>query len=99
MTKPIAITLVALHPSRGLDILDGAGTIVHAVSGVVWITQQGDRRDVVLRAGDCFLVDRDGLTIVSALGAPATVTVVPAQESSTYLHYPFSISTLEPARL
>ena len=34
--------------------------------GTVWITQEDDPNDVVLRAGDTWVVERDGLTIIEA---------------------------------
>ncbi len=79
MTHPITIARVSLHPSKSLDIRNGHGTNVRVVEGVVWITQAGDPQDVVLAAGQSFVVDRDGLTLVSALGAPAVITIIPEQ--------------------
>lgn len=36
--------------------------------GAVWITQERDTRDVMLEAGQCFRLDRDGLALMSACG-------------------------------
>ena len=43
------------------------GDRVECLAGTLWVTQDGDPRDVVLGAGDGFTVDRDGRTLVSAL--------------------------------
>lgn len=49
--------------------LDGArGTTLRVTRGTLWITLEDDLRDVVLSAGDSFMVDRGGLTIVEAQG-------------------------------
>jgi len=42
------------------------GQRVECVSGTLWITQDGDRRDVILAPGDAFDFDREG-ALVSAL--------------------------------
>lgn len=34
--------------------------------GIVWITQEGDARDIILQAGEEFRLDRPGLVIVQA---------------------------------
>lgn len=80
MSKTISLVPVALHPSRSLDIRDGKGTVIMARSGKVWITQADDTRDHFLKPGQSFTVDRNGLTLVLAMGGPASITILPAQE-------------------
>ncbi len=46
-------------------IRDGAGVLVAVERGTAWLTQDGDRRDVVLEAGGSFRLDRDGVAVVS----------------------------------
>jgi hypothetical protein len=56
--------------------LDGArGTTLRVTRGTLWITLEDDLRDIVLSAGDTFMVDRGGLTLVEAQNA-ATVCVL-----------------------
>jgi len=43
------------------------GQRVECLSGSLWITQDGDRRDIVLGSGDSFEFDRAGNALVSAL--------------------------------
>ena len=50
-----------------LRISDGQGSGVAVLDGVVWVTQDGDPRDVFLGPGESFAFDRPGLTIVQAL--------------------------------
>jgi hypothetical protein len=56
--------------ARGIRrIADGAGTLIECLSGVLWITQNGDHRDITLERGQRFRLDRDGLAIVYGLEA------------------------------
>jgi Protein of unknown function (DUF2917) len=43
------------------------GVTVECLSGRVWITQDGDPRDVVLDPQETFIVDRDSRTLIMAL--------------------------------
>ena len=64
-----------LRAREVLDIRNGQGLAVRCLAGSLWITQDGDTDDVVLKAGECFVLDRRGLALVSAPIAPATVVV------------------------
>lgn len=52
----------AVHALR-----ESRGTLLQCLSGTLWLTQQDDLRDIVLEAGDEALIERDGLSLVSAL--------------------------------
>jgi hypothetical protein len=71
-----AITLPR-HTLRRLD--DARGTLVSALAGTLWVTQQGDLRDIVLEAGDDTLIERDGLTLIAALDDARFVLTAPVQ--------------------
>jgi hypothetical protein len=43
-----------------------SGRRVEVVSGTLWITQDGDLRDIVLGAGEAFDFDRRGEALLSA---------------------------------
>ncbi len=47
-----------------LRIEDGRDLLIHAWQGSLWITQEGDRRDIVLQAGQSFRLDRNGIALV-----------------------------------
>jgi hypothetical protein len=75
-----------LHPTRGAIALDDKqfvslserqGWSVRAVSGSVWVTQDWDRRDIVLEAGQDFVFDGHGGALISALG-PARICIAAA---------------------
>jgi hypothetical protein len=49
-----------------LALREGRGSVVTCISGTIWLTMEGDTRDVVLEPGASFVVDRRGLTILAA---------------------------------
>lgn len=59
---------VALTKEQHLRLRDAFGWTIKAASGTIWITQESDSRDIVLKAGDSFVLDRPGSTLISPLG-------------------------------
>jgi len=59
--------LVHLGQDQHLRVRDAQGWRVQAINGTVWITQEGDSRDIVLRHGQSFVLDRNGTALLSAL--------------------------------
>jgi Protein of unknown function (DUF2917) len=62
-----------LRAREVIDIRNGRGLAVRCLAGALWITQDGDSDDVVIKAGQCFVLDRPGLALVSAPVGSATV--------------------------
>ena len=58
---------VLLAKGQTLSLPDAAGVRVGSQSGIVWITQDGDPRDIVLAPGDSFTFDQRGDALISAL--------------------------------
>ncbi|HET6280842.1 MAG TPA: DUF2917 domain-containing protein [Polyangia bacterium] len=65
---------VSLERERSLRVARGAEVQVTCASGVLWVTCEGDLRDVILTAGQSFTIKHRGVTLVTALKA-ATVWV------------------------
>ena len=51
-----------------IELKDARGATVRVTQGTVWLTQEHDTQDVVLRTGDVWTVERQGLTLVEAQG-------------------------------
>jgi hypothetical protein len=64
-----------LRAREVLDIRNGQGLVVRCLAGALWITQAGDTDDIVLKAGQCFVLDRPGLALVTAPVGSATVVI------------------------
>ncbi|OGB20540.1 MAG: hypothetical protein A3I66_05665 [Burkholderiales bacterium RIFCSPLOWO2_02_FULL_57_36] len=58
---------IQLKKHQHLRMDDACGWTVHAMTGTVWITQDGDARDIVLEAGESFVLDRGRTAILSPL--------------------------------
>lgn len=57
---------IDLQRGRFLRLREGAGNTVTAHTGSVWITEQDNPRDVVLRPGQSFTFARPGLALLEA---------------------------------
>lgn len=58
---------VHLQGDQHMRLRDARGWQVKSVNGTVWLTQEGDSRDIVLKKGQSFVLDRDGTALLSAL--------------------------------
>jgi hypothetical protein len=69
-TEPYDARLVAeglmLRRDEIVGIRNGRGALVFVESGTAWITQEHDRRDLLVPAGGTFRLDRDGVALVGA---------------------------------
>jgi hypothetical protein len=71
-----------LDKDRSLRLIEARGTRVMVRSGSLWITQDRDRRDYVLEAGETFRLDRAGDAIVFALASSDIELIEPPPEAS-----------------
>jgi hypothetical protein len=69
---------LCLRPNQLLKVHGGIGHAVVCHSGSLWVTQHRDGRDIVLRAGESFALDRKGLVLVQALEQSALSIAPPA---------------------
>ena len=64
---------VKLGPNQTLKVLDGAGSVVCAVEGALWITEENQPRDIVLEAGGCYQLQHRGVAVVNSIAGEASV--------------------------
>jgi hypothetical protein len=69
LTMYTDLKLAATSLPRGQlqRLQDARDRVVVCLQGSLWLTQEGDTRDLVLEAGDEVRIDRDGLTLLHAL--------------------------------
>ena len=65
---------VQLGPNQTLRVVDGAGSTVCAVEGSLWITDENQPRDIVLKPGACYRLRERGIALVNSLGGNAAVS-------------------------
>lgn len=67
MQIEISSSTLTLTPSSVLAVQDGTGTRVLCRTGSLWVTQEGEVKDSVVRAGEVLTIHRSGRTVISAL--------------------------------
>jgi hypothetical protein len=77
--EPVIRDSVTVPRGGFLRIHDGRGTEVHVHQGLVWLTQDHDRKDRFLEAGDRFVLDRDGRVIAQAFSEAVVTLMSPAE--------------------
>jgi hypothetical protein len=73
-----------LAPNELVRLPQARGTTLRVTRGTLWITLQDDTRDIVLEAGDSYVIDRGGLTLIEAQQA-STVCVRGHVDESRHL--------------
>ena len=67
------VASIELLPGQAFRMQDAVGRRITVVQGHVWITQDRDPRDIVLGAGEDFVVERPGLALVTPLDGAARI--------------------------
>lgn len=66
MLAPLTSEVMALA-ARGVHRIEGAkGIKIACVCGAIWVTQERDPRDWVLKAGQSVVLERSGLAVIYA---------------------------------
>ena len=59
-------TVISLPAREALTLPHIGGATLRVTQGVLWLTEEKDRHDVVLRSGDNWVVESNGDTVVEA---------------------------------
>ena len=73
MDNDLRSVLIDLSGGSLLRLHDSVGKAIGVMEGSVWVTQDGDPRDVFVEVGESFVFDRPGLAIAQALAASKVV--------------------------
>lgn len=71
MNTDLKLPAITLPHGRSHRIEAGKGQLVQCLAGTVWLTQDNDPRDIVLEPGEEAVIERHGLSLVTALGEDA----------------------------
>jgi Protein of unknown function (DUF2917) len=75
---------IYLKEHQSLRLTDGAGLEVRCLLGNLWITEEGNCEDEIIDNGRSFVLDRQGLSLVTALGGPGLLVVQPGRVFTPY---------------
>jgi hypothetical protein len=65
---------LCLKRNQVVTVREGIGHSIVCDSGTVWVTQDGDPRDIILHTGDAFTLDRKGAALVQAF-EPGAISI------------------------
>ena len=82
-TRDLDPASISLRKGAVHRLSDGRGRRIEALGGSLWITIDGDPRDVTVSPGRGFTLDRDGTVLISALD-DARFVVLDALPETTY---------------
>ena len=59
-------TIIELDAREAVTLNDVRGSTLRVTRGTLWLTQENDSNDVILRTGDNWVVERQGATVLEA---------------------------------
>ena len=73
---------IQLTKDNLISLPDAEGSTVAVLWGSVWLTQDGDRRDYEVNAGESFTIRGDGLIVISAFENSALTILQPCEDAT-----------------
>jgi len=59
--------IVRLNPDNNFKMRDARGACIHVHFGDLWITQEGDQKDHIVKTGESFAISNSGTTFLTAM--------------------------------
>jgi hypothetical protein len=84
---------LCLERNKMMKVRGGIGYTVVCHSGCVWLTQDGDTRDIFLHAGETFTFDRDGPALLQAL-EPGAISIARSKGNARTTRLPRILKSL-----
>ncbi|MDP3820354.1 MAG: DUF2917 domain-containing protein [Burkholderiales bacterium] len=76
-SNDLNLASTALRKGEVLHLHHALGQRIEALDGRLWITMDGDLRDVVINAGEGFTVDRGSDVLLSAMSDAQLIVLLP----------------------
>lgn len=76
-TNDLTLASTPLRKGEILHLHHALGQRIEALGGRLWITMDGDLRDIVIDAGEGFTVDRSTDVLLSAMSDAQLVVLLP----------------------
>ncbi len=67
MNNDLNDAIVRLNPNNDFQMKDALGACIHVHWGDLWITQEGDLKDHIVKTGESFAINRPGVTLLNAM--------------------------------
>lgn len=67
MNTDLKFPAITLRQGTTHRVDNGKGLLLQCLAGTVWLTQAGDPRDIVLEPGGEAVIERNGLSLMTAL--------------------------------
>lgn len=77
-SNDLTLASTVLRKGEVLHLHHALGQRIEALGGRLWITMDGDLRDVVIDAGDGFTVDRSSNVLLSAMSDAQLIVLTPS---------------------
>jgi hypothetical protein len=74
--------IVRLNSGNNYQVRDARGTCIHVHWGDLWITQEGDLKDHIVKTGESFAISNSGMTIVNAVNEAGVSVMEKCSESA-----------------
>ncbi len=74
--------IVRLNPDNNFQMRDARGACVHVHWGDLWITQEGDLKDHIVKTGESFAISKSGMTLLTPLSETGVSVLEKCSESA-----------------
>ena len=84
MQMRLAQANIALDARHAMSLTGAAGAVVACVRRQVWLTMDGDARDIFLAPGEAHSIERGGLTLINAIEPSVVHVEVPQPRAAAW---------------
>lgn len=74
--------IVRLNADNNFQMRDARGACIHVHWGDLWITQEGDLKDHIVKTGESFEISKSGMTFLTAMSEAGVSVLEKCRESA-----------------